>query len=227
MPFRREMKRAWIFVWLLQALSCASPPSEEVGGPGQGGAPSAIDPCPQGGFADAGCDAEPSDGGVPDLDAATDAGPVEPTFPAPVGAEADGDRDLGVGTGRDAFVALRHGDPLRWEAGIQGGHHVWVSARLTDDVLTDRSDAERREVTTRFTLTRRDGSLLGELTRRGGYRSVGGAWELVGNFSVLPPGIRPSRLDDEALHLTVSVTVSGAGSPDLVREVWARSECCD
>lgn len=150
--------------------------------------------------------------------------PEPDPFPAPIGTDADGDMSLDVGTGRETFVELRQGDPLRWEAGVQGGHHVWVSARLDGPSLDAWSEDERREVSTRFELTRRDGTPLGELTRLGGYRSVDGAWELVGNFSVLPTGIRPSRLDDEPLLLVVRVEL-----PDRVleRRVWVRSECCD
>jgi hypothetical protein len=152
--------------------------------------------------------------------------PVEPDpFPAPIGADAFGDPALGLGTGRESFVALRHGDRLRWEAGVQGGHHVWVSARLDEGVLSTLDDDARREVATRFVLTRRDGTSLGELTRLGGYVVRDGGWELFGNFSVLPTGIRPSRLDDEPLHLVVQVTLPTALA--LEREVWVRSACCD
>jgi len=148
-------------------------------------------------------------------------------FPAPIGSEADGDAALGIGTGRAMFVPLLHGDPLRWEAGVQGGHHVWVSARLEAGVAFPREN-QRREVSTRFLLTRRGGSSLGDLTRFGGYRANAGGWELLGNFSVLPRGIRPGGLDDEPLLLSVEVSLSEEGSgPLLRRDVWVRSACCD
>ncbi len=159
----------------------------------------------------------------------SDAGSVGPDpFPAPIGSDADGDTALGIGTGYERFVELRHGDPLRWVAGIQGGYHVWVSARLDEAVLAALSDEERRDVMTEFTLARRDGTPFGDLLRFGRYRSVDGAWELVGSYSRLPAGIRPSSLDGEPLHVVVRVTLpGGSGDETFEREVWVRSECCD
>jgi len=149
-----------------------------------------------------------------------------PPFPAPIGGGPDGDPALRVGTGRDRFDALVHGDSLRWEAGIQGGFHVWVTAQVDAALLDVLDDASRREVRTRFVLTRQDGDVLADVARTGGYRrEEGGAWALLGTFSVLEPGLRPQRLDDEPLHLEAALTL-----PDgwvLRSAVWGRSACCD
>ncbi len=175
----------------------------------------------QGPTADAGTaelpDSGPNDAGRRDAR-------VRPGFPAPIGEEATGDPALGVGTGRDTYLSLRHGDTVRWEAGVQGGHHIWVSARIDGGPFAE--EQLRRDVHTHFVLKRRDGSTLGEVTRVGRYFPADGGWELVGSFSVLTAGLRPSRLDGEPLQLSVAVTLP-EGDTELHREVWVRSQCCD
>ncbi|TVR03472.1 MAG: hypothetical protein EA398_04940 [Deltaproteobacteria bacterium] len=151
--------------------------------------------------------------------------PPSDAFPAPIGEGPDGDDGLEVGTGRSGFETLRHGDPLRWEAGIQGGHHVWVSARLAAGLVENLDDDTRREIRTRLVLTRASGDVLGDLVRLGGYRETDDGWDQWGNFVILRPGIRPGRLDDEPLRLDATVEVPGHGTLESV--VWVRSACCD
>lgn len=151
--------------------------------------------------------------------------PDDPELPFVPGAPPTGDASLVPAAGRDGDRSLLQGDPVSWESGVQGGHHIWVAARLEDLVLAGLSDAVRRDVRTRFQLTRADGEELGDLVRIGGYRARDGAWDLWGNFMVLRPGLRPRRLDDEALRLDVSVEIPDG--PTLRRTVWVVSRCCD
>ncbi len=157
------------------------------------------------------------------------AGPVpgpepepDPPFPEPI----DPGLDPGcfVGTGRDRFLPLSHGDPLRWEAGVQGGFHAWLSARVLAREVESLSEGERREIRTRFVLARASGEILAEINRTGGFRTSEGGEDLYGNFAVLRPGLRPSRLDGAPLRLEVSVQAPGLS---LGAAVWVRSDCCD
>jgi hypothetical protein len=147
-------------------------------------------------------------------------------FPAEIGAGPEGDALVRIGSGRYAWEAVVHGDPLTWEAGVQGGYHTWLAVAVDASLFANLAREELDAVRSRFHVRRADGSLLATAWRTGGYRSeeaVG--YELFGGFAVLEPGIRPSRLDDEPLRVSVKVEIPG--EPTRESYAWLRSACCD
>lgn len=72
-------------------------------------------------LASAGCAADP------------DPEPVEPEVPVPVDAcrpASPGAPEVILGTGQTDYANLEDGAVVRLEKGPQGGHHVWVAARM-------------------------------------------------------------------------------------------------
>jgi hypothetical protein len=150
---------------------------------------------------------------------------VAPDMPAVVpGAPASGDARIEIGAGRDALKVLTQADEVRWEAGPQGGYHIWTALGADPALLAGLTDEQRRLVEHRYTIWRQDGTLLAETTRLGGLRDVAGRWVGVGQYAVLEAPVRPRRLDGELLRYRVTLTTP-AGS--AWREVFITSACCD
>lgn len=170
---------------------------------------------------DAGADAEPDVEG----DAQTD-GDVDMAPPLMPGDPPAGDPSLTIGTGQDTFIPLLQTDTVRWEAGPQGGYHIWTGLIAADTLLDDLDDDQRRIVELRFSIHRQDGTLLAATTRLGGLRPApSGGWLSLGQYAVLEAPIRPRRLTGERLRYRATLT-SPTGRAAW-REVYITSDCCD
>ncbi len=135
-----------------------------------------------------------------------------------------GDPELTAGTGRQSFRALSQGDPIRWEAGPQGGHHIWVSARLDPAWIEGLDEDARRGLRTSYTLTHVDGTVLARTMRLGAWRSRDAGWTHVGQYAVLEVRRRPSLMDGDWLELFVELEHE---EDRLESRVWLQSACCD
>jgi hypothetical protein len=160
-----------------------------------------------------------------DADAEPDAAPdMAPTIMP--GDPPAGDPSLTIGTGQDTFIPLLQTDTVRWEAGPQGGYHIWTALIIADTLLDDLDDNQRRLVELRFSLHRLDNTLLASTTRLGGLRAApSGGWLSMGQYAVLEAPIRPRRLTGERLRYRATLT-SPTGRTAW-REVYITSDCCD
>lgn len=140
------------------------------------------------------------------------------------GAPPAGDLALRIGTGRTGYEPLLQADTIRWEAGPQGGHHIWVSAQVDTSWIEGLGDDARRRLRTAYTITHEDGTLLAQTTRLGAWRLRDDAWTHVGQYAVLEVRRRPSLMDGEWLHVRVELTNE---EQTLGSDVWLVSECCD
>ena len=140
------------------------------------------------------------------------------------GAPPAGDLALRIGTGRTGYEPLLQADTIRWEAGPQGGHHIWVSAQVDTSWIEGLDDDARRRLRTAYTITHEDGTLLAQTTRLGAWRLRDDAWTHVGQYAVLEVRRRPSLMDGEWLHVRVELTNE---EQTLGSDVWLVSECCD
>ncbi len=173
------------------------------------------------GIPDAAPDASP-----PTIADATVTDDVDASFPAEIGEGPGGDERVHIGTGAQAWVGLVHGDPLRWEAGVQGGHHAWLAVAVDPSLFADLDSEQREAIRTRFYVQRADETVLASAWRTGGYRlGEQEQFELFGGFAVLEPGLRPGRLDGEALRVTVRVEIGSADARESY--AWVVSQCCD
>ena len=142
-----------------------------------------------------------------------------------------GDPPSGVGpfwpgTGRSQYEALLHGDDIYWEAGIQGGHHIWIAVEVESEFFEGLDDDERRGIRHIYRFIHEDGDLLAMASRTGGFRfdEEAGQWQARGLYAVLQAQRRPSRMDGDLIRYTLEVEV---GDESYQREVWLVSQCCD
>lgn len=139
-----------------------------------------------------------------------------------------GDPGVLVGTGRTQWSALLQGDPLRWEGGPQGGHHVWAAMRIEAAVAAELDPAARQVLRTRFTVEwpEEDGEILAQAQRTGGWtEGADGSIELVGTFVPLLSTIDVNSLTGRTLKLRAQVTIDDDRT--LSSHVHFRSLCCD
>ncbi len=137
-----------------------------------------------------------------------------------------GDRELQIGSGIDAWEPLMHGDELRWERGIQGGSHAWLSSRLERDVLESLTSEQRDEVQSAFRIEDEAGEVLATANRAGHYRETDeGDFALTSVFAILRAGLRPSTMDGDRLSAYVDVQLPGGET--YTSSVWVHSACCD
>ena len=142
-----------------------------------------------------------------------------------------GDSPSGVGpfwpgSGRSQYEALFHGDDIYWEAGVQGGHHIWISAEVEKEFFEDLEEEVRRGIRQTYRFIHEDGDLLAMASRTGGFRfdEDAGEWQARGLYAVLQAQRRPSRMDGDLIRYTLEVEV---GEELYQREVWLVSQCCD
>jgi hypothetical protein len=140
------------------------------------------------------------------------------------GAPPNGDPELEPGTGRLTHEGRLQADVVRWEAGPQGGHHIWVSAQLDSSWIEELDDEARQQLRTTYTITHVDGTLLARTSRLGAWRLLDGVWTHVGQYAVLEVRRRPSLMDGEWLELVVEVEHQQGV---LFSQVWLVSDCCD
>lgn len=155
----------------------------------------------------------------------------DPGFPEPDFVANDPPAGTGPffpGTGRQNHEPLLQGEDIYWEAGIQGGHHIWVSLQIDGTALQEFSltDEERRQIRHTYRFEHQDGELLAQATRRGGLRETDwGDWSATGLYAVLQAPRRPSRMNDDLILYTLEVEL-----PDetmFTRHLWLYSQCCD
>ncbi|TXC77901.1 hypothetical protein FRC91_03990 [Bradymonadales bacterium TMQ1] len=179
---------------------------------------------------------------IRDVEAFTDGGWEEPRDAEDGGGEVDGgadpveawapgDRPIGEGpfwpgTGRREFVASHFDDHVFWEAGVQGGYHIWIAAEVDRHVLDAIDEEARREIRHTYTFIHEDGELLATASRTGGFRlnEDEGTWQARGLYAVLQAPRRPSTMNDEAIRYELEVQW---GDEMFRRQVWLLSQCCD
>ena len=171
------------------------------------------DPPPEADAFDTGPDATAED---------TDTAPIQPEFEA--GDPPTGTGLITIGTGRLSFQPLMQGDTIRWEMGVQGGHHIWVAVEFDDELIDGIDEDTRRAILHRYRIVHQDGTLLAEATRIGGLQEWD-TWTAIGLYAVLQAQRRPSRMDGDLLQYRVEVEIED--HPPIYREVWLYSECCD
>ncbi|TVR04298.1 MAG: hypothetical protein EA398_02605 [Deltaproteobacteria bacterium] len=158
--------------------------------------------------------ANPIHGGLPDDEEPSDANAPPTSDPGVV-----------VGTGRTGWEPLLQRQPLRWERGTQGGFHVWLTLRVDHAVLDALDDDARAGLSTAFTVTGDDGTLLASAGRTGGYRRTAEGWELVGTFAILRSSAHPSNLSGRFLDVEAALSLP---DDDTRRStVTVLSACCD
>jgi hypothetical protein len=65
-------------------------------------------------------------------------GPAVATDPGPVPIpQTPSTLTIDVGTGTEAFVEQRDGDPVSLAHGVQGGFHIWTAVRVRDATVAD------------------------------------------------------------------------------------------
>lgn len=138
-----------------------------------------------------------------------------------------GDMFINVGSGGQTLELLQQGDIVFWEAGPQGGYHMWVGSVMDEVFLASLSESDRDEVLIRYRIWRQDGTLLAMTQRLGGLQQDQyGNWLSVGQYAVLEAPIRPRRLDGEQLLYQVDVTLPQDAN-SYYSAVWITSQCCD
>lgn len=144
------------------------------------------------------------------------------------GAKPLGHPKLHIAHGKDRLTLLSQGDVVRWEAGPQGGYHIWTGVAIDDELIASLTDEQRRSVSHRYQLWRADGTLLASASRQGGLRrddADPGAWHAIGQYAVLEAPVRPRRLDAELLRYRVEVTIPLGLT--LWSSTYITSQCCD
>jgi hypothetical protein len=144
------------------------------------------------------------------------------------GAKPLGHPKLHIAHGKDRLTLLSQGDVVRWEAGPQGGYHIWTGVAIDDELIASLTDEQRRSVSHRYQLWRADGTLLASASRQGGLRrdeAAPGAWHAIGQYAVLEAPVRPRRLDAELLRYRVEVTIPLGLT--LWSSTYITSQCCD
>ena len=145
------------------------------------------------------------------------------------GQPAWGDAALELGHGRDALIPIKQRDVVRWEAGPQGGYHIWTGVAIAHRHIEALSVEQRRQVWQRYWIWRQDGTLLAQTARQGGLRpddaQAPRAWSSVGQYAVLEAPVRPRRLDGELLRYRAEITTPAGVA--LWREALITSQCCD
>lgn len=166
---------------------------------------------------------DPGDADVRVDDGGEDSAAVETWSP--------GDRPVGEGpfwpgTGRREYVASHFDDTVSWEAGVQGGYHIWVAAQVDRSILDALDEEARREIRHTYTFVHEDGELLASASRTGGFRfhEEQGGWQATGLYAVLQAPRRPSTMNDEYVRYQLEVQL---GDEVFQREVWLMSACCD
>lgn len=182
---------------------------------------------------DAGADqTEPAEDTAPDLlpDAAPTSHPWHTHQAYQPGAPSWGDDAIWIGSGKDQLEFLLQGSVMRWEAGPQGGYHLWVGASVGAGLLGALSDEERRQARVVYSVWREDGTLLATTQRLGAWNPSHDAtaprWVNFGQYAVLEAPIRPRRMDGEQLLYQIALTPQ-PGLPTRHRAVWITSLCCD
>jgi hypothetical protein len=123
------------------------------------------------------------------------------------------------------FLPLGSGDLLRWEAGPQGGFHVFGAVRIAAEVLAPLSEDDRADVLHTHTLTSGEETLVARTVRAGRFLEAQGGYEARSVLLVLEPGLSPYRISRRPLLYTVRVEVPSAGV--IASSVVVRTACCD
>lgn len=138
-----------------------------------------------------------------------------------------GDDGIWMGTGKEDLEHVVQGSLTYWEAGPQGGYHIWVGCELGDDLIGHLSDEELAVLPILYRIWLHDGTLLASTQRLGGLlRGVDERQVSVGQYAVLEAPIRPRRMDGEQLFYRVDVSLPDEQQP-RTRTVWLTSQCCD
>lgn len=144
-----------------------------------------------------------------------------------IGDPASGTGPFWPGTGRRQFEPLVHGDDVRWERGIQGGHHIWISAELERPFSEALEEDERQQIRHTYRFIHEDGELLAQASRTGGFRfnEEFEKWRALGLYAVLEAPRRPSTMDDDLIRYVLDVEMEDGQK--FQREIWLVSQCCD
>ena len=174
---------------------------------------------------DSDSDLDPSDVSDTDIDSDSDIPDVEED-PWQLGDPAIGTGPFWPGTGRSDYEELLHGDPITWEQGIQGGHHIWVTTMADPSFIEDLDEDTRREIRQTYRFFHEDGELLAMASRTGGFRfqEETEQWLTLGLYAVLQAPRRPSTMDEEWILYQLEVEVD---EQIYQRELWLLSDCCD
>lgn len=170
-------------------------------------------------------DSDLDSSGVPDIDPDSAPPDVEED-PWQLGDPAIGTGPFWPGTGRSDYEELLHGDPITWEQGIQGGHHIWVTTLADPSFIEGLDDDTRREIRQNYRFFHEDGELLAAASRTGGFRfdEEHEQWLALGLYAVLQAPRRPSTMDDEWILYQLEVEID---DQIYQRELWLLSDCCD
>lgn len=134
------------------------------------------------------------------------------------------DARLEPGTGIDTFVPVTEGATLRWEAGPQGGYHVFGGARVALESLDGLSEGARSEVIHEYILETEEGAIVARTVRSGRFTRAEEGYLSRGILLVLEPGLSPYRVAESPLVYSVRVELP---SETLASSLRVQTACCD
>lgn len=164
---------------------------------------------------------------MPEEDFAASSGPWGDGVEQVPGGSSWGDDAIGIGTGKDDLEDVVQGSLSSWEAGPQGGYHIWVGCALDDDLIDHLTEEQLAVLPILYRIWLHDGTLLASTQRLGGLsRGADERQVSVGQYAVLEAPIRPRRMDGEQLFYRVDISLPNEQQPRS-RTVWLTSQCCD